>query len=193
MKYRMYDRLRDQRGAALVLTVLGITVFLGMVALAVDLGCAYRLEVDGNGDGLISVALGSVALEQNGYTAIVPEGARCRIHADRGPGIPWFRDAPDPLKQAIDRLAVAEILANARPRDAMSLWHLLWHVDDKDRWEVVDRMIELIGEPDRVWVAVPLSTDDRTRLRDRIQPDLDRARFNPDVGLIYMTNPLSLP
>ena len=62
-----------------------------------------------------------------------------------------------------------------------------------DRAAVVDRMIELIGEPDRVWVAVPLSTGDRTRLRDRIQPDLDRARFKPDVGLIYMTNPLSLP
>jgi len=62
-----------------------------------------------------------------------------------------------------------------------------------DRAAVVDRMIELIGEPDRVWVAVPLSTGDRTRLWDRIQPGLDRARFNPDVGLIYMTNPLSLP
>ncbi len=38
MKYRMYDRLRDQQGATLVLVALGMVVFLGMVALAVDLG-----------------------------------------------------------------------------------------------------------------------------------------------------------
>ncbi|MEC4669458.1 MAG: tetratricopeptide repeat protein [Nitrospirota bacterium] len=62
-----------------------------------------------------------------------------------------------------------------------------------DRAAIVDRMIELIGEPGRVWVAIPLPTGDRTRLWDRVQPDLDRARFNPDVGLIYMVDPLSLP
>ena len=38
MKYRMYDRLRDQRGATLFLVAFGIFIFLGMVALAVDLG-----------------------------------------------------------------------------------------------------------------------------------------------------------
>ncbi len=32
------DRVRDEQGAAMVLTVLGIVVFLGMVALAVDIG-----------------------------------------------------------------------------------------------------------------------------------------------------------
>ncbi len=31
-------RLRDEQGATLVLVALGISVFLGMVALAVDLG-----------------------------------------------------------------------------------------------------------------------------------------------------------
>ncbi len=62
-----------------------------------------------------------------------------------------------------------------------------------DRAAVVDRMIELIGEPDRVWVAVPLPTGDRTRLWDRIQPGLDRRGLDPDVGLIYMAVPLSLP
>ncbi len=34
----MFERVRDQRGATLVLVALGIVVFLGMVALAVDLG-----------------------------------------------------------------------------------------------------------------------------------------------------------
>ncbi len=62
-----------------------------------------------------------------------------------------------------------------------------------DRAAVVDRMIELIGEPDRVWVAVPLPTGERTRLWDRIQPGLDRRGLDPDVGLIYMAEPLSLP
>ena len=58
---------------------------------------------------------------------------------------------------------------------------------------MIDRMIELIGEPERVWVAVPLPTGDRTRLWDRIQPGLDRRGLDPDVGLIYMAVPLSLP
>ncbi len=34
----MFERIRDQRGATLVMVALGLFVFLGMVALAVDLG-----------------------------------------------------------------------------------------------------------------------------------------------------------
>lgn len=126
-------------------------------ATAVDLGCAYRLEVDRLGNGLISVALGSVVLERRrpGYEAFVPEGAACRVYTGTGPGVPFFQDATARFKSTIERFekgpsepdALAALLAAASPRDAMSLWHVLWLVPQPQRRDVAARMIELTGEP----------------------------------------------
>ncbi|MCH6563821.1 MAG: hypothetical protein IH800_15530 [Myxococcales bacterium] len=58
---------------------------------------------------------------------------------------------------------------------------------------MIDRMLELIGEPERVWVALPLPTGERERPWDRIQSGLDRVGLDPEVGLIYMADPLPLP
>ncbi len=72
-------------------------------AVAVDLGCAYQLEVDESGDGFLDVTLGSVALERgDGYSVTVPAGAKCRLYAKRGPGLPWYGDADEPFRDAID-------------------------------------------------------------------------------------------
>ncbi len=62
-----------------------------------------------------------------------------------------------------------------------------------DRAAMIDRMLELIGEPERVWVALPLPTGERGRPWDRIQSGLDRVGLDPEVGLIYMADPLPLP
>ncbi len=161
-KAGLVHRLRLDHGTidALITAPPRLFVVSTPSALAVDLGCAYRLEVDASGEGLISVALGSVALEGDGYVATVPEGARCRLYANRGPGIPWFTDAPDALKRAIEPLSVTEILDHARPRDVLTLWHLLWHVDAARRSEVIDRMIDLVGIP-------PGLDPDRARQLDR--------------------------
>jgi hypothetical protein len=39
------------------------------------------------------------------------------------------------------------VLAEARPRDALSLWHLLSRVDGADRGRVFDRLARLVPPP----------------------------------------------
>ena len=58
----MFERIRDQHGATLVLVALGIIVFLGMVALAVDLGMALtaRTESQRTADAAALAGAGSL-------------------------------------------------------------------------------------------------------------------------------------
>ena len=68
---------------------------------AVDLGCAYTLTVRPDGSGLIEVTLGWVGFEYAGREAFIPAGARCATRPGRGPGTPWYADAPAPLVRAL--------------------------------------------------------------------------------------------
>jgi len=125
-------------------------------ALAADLGCAYTISVLPDGHGSISVTAGAVSLE--GKTqAYVPAGASCALYPDRGPGIPAFAEAPAALREALRRFdggeaaALDAVLAYAaRPRDTLTLWHLLPRTTDSARAEVIDRLQALApGGPDR--------------------------------------------
>src|SRR5689334_23005587 len=103
-------------------------------ARATDLGCEYTLNVDSAGDGLLQVSMGWVAFSLDGRESFIPAGAECRTRRHRGPGIPYYSDAPDALRSAVsafergDRTAVAPLLAAARDRDGLTLWHLLTRV-----------------------------------------------------------------
>jgi hypothetical protein len=105
-------------------------------ALAVDLGCAYTLQIDAQGAGLLRVTSGWVGLEREGRDAFVPEGpcARCatmpgRNAALRRRAVGLRRSADRPRLQPLDdprRAAALElVISTARRRDAMTLWHLL--------------------------------------------------------------------
>jgi hypothetical protein len=72
-------------------------------ALAVDLGCVYSLEVDDAGVGTLRVTRGWVAFEQGGKQSFVPAGAMCLTRPKLGPGTPYFQDASQELKNAIER------------------------------------------------------------------------------------------
>jgi hypothetical protein len=141
-------------------------------AVAVDLGCEYTLVVDEAGDGWLEVALGWVALETEGFMATVPMNAACRLRAGAGPGIPCFADAAGAFRAAVEQFdampghatAVDTMLAEARPRDTLTLWHLLSRVEPLHRREVADRVMELAGMPPDV------------RLEDVI--NLDRASLD---------------
>ena len=141
-------------------------------AVAVDLGCAYTLVVDEAGDGLLEVALGWVALEAEGYTSTVPMNATCRLRTGAGPGVPCFVDAGGAFRAAVERFdaklrpaaAVDTMLVEARPRDTLTLWHLLPRVEAPQRRRVADRMIELAGMP------ADVGLDDVMRL-DRVSLD----------------------
>ena len=131
-------------------------------ATAVDLGCMYTLEVAGSGAGRVEVTSGWVAFEMNGHESFIPAGAQCETRPEFGPGTPCFTDASDNFKAALVRLdfeklapterdsALKTIVAEARPRDAFSLWHLLNRVDPVERPQVYDRLAQLAPPPDGV-------------------------------------------
>ncbi len=118
-------------------------------ATAVDLGCAYTLEVDDRGDGELAVTLGYVALAEGDRESLVPAGARCRMRRGHGPGTPFADDAPAALRAALAEFdfvavppngTVGRILAAARPADAVTLWHLLGRTAGAERAAVCDAL-----------------------------------------------------
>jgi hypothetical protein len=62
-------------------------------ATAIDLGCAYTLQMDRRGDGMLRVTHGWVGLERDGRATYVPRGALPDSHRS-GPGTPRYEDAP---------------------------------------------------------------------------------------------------
>jgi hypothetical protein len=126
-------------------------------AVAVDLGCAYTLEVDGQGAGLLRVLHGWVGFEHEGRESFIPEKALCRTRPGIGPGTPYLEDAPAAFANALTAIdfgdpaargpAVDLVIARARPRDALSLWHLLTRVEGDDRDRVYARLAALVPPP----------------------------------------------
>jgi hypothetical protein len=122
---------------------------------AVDLGCEYALNANELGLGLLRVTKGWVSFQWKGMESLVPAGASCRTHPGTGPGIPYFDDAPESLKQALENFGNEKdgsatldvILSAARIRDTLSLWHLLQRVDVSDRARVYDRIAALTPVP----------------------------------------------
>lgn len=142
---------------------------------AVDLGCAYTMDVDDAGNGLMQVTLGWVSLEHDGRESLVPAGASCRTRAEVGPGTPFFDDAADSLKKALIEIdfekggnaALESVLSAARVRDTLTLWHLLSRVDGAGRLRVYTRMVELAPLPDGIAPAKALKLDAETLKRWR--------------------------
>ncbi len=122
-------------------------------ARAVDLGCEYTLNVDAKGDGVLRVQMGWVAFQVGAREAFIPAGATCVTRRRGGPGIPYFEDASAALRGGVegfergDRGALSGLLAAARPRDGLTLWHLLTRAPEGDRGAVFDRFAELVHLP----------------------------------------------
>ena len=127
-------------------------------ATAIDLGCEYTLEVDKNGNSFVDVNSGMVALESRGNDAIVPQGAVCESKRNSGNGTPYFPDANTEFKAALTRYnfenggtdALNVVLLNARKKDAVSLWNLLFTSKLKQKEIVFNRLAELIPPPANV-------------------------------------------
>jgi hypothetical protein len=123
-------------------------------ALAADLGCAYTLEVDDHGASLLHVTSGWVALELKDRESMVPAGAACETRPGIGPGTPYFEDSAPGFREALQKVdfdsdsnALGLLLDQARPRDTLTLWHLLARVNGADRVRVYDKMAAFVPPP----------------------------------------------
>jgi len=123
-------------------------------AVAADLGCAYTLEVDDHGSSLLRVTSGWVALQLKDRESIVPAGAACETRPGIGPGTPYFEDSPASFREALkkvdfdnDSTALSLLLDQARPRDTLTLWHLLARVNGEDRVRVYEKMAAFAPPP----------------------------------------------
>ncbi len=136
---------------------------------AVDLGCAYTMKADEEGNGLLRVTLGWVSLEWDGRESLVPAGASCRTRAKSGPGTPYFDDASAEFQDALarfdsqgDAAAIDSVLTEARVRDTLTLWHLLPRVTPSLRQRVYNRMVALVPLPQSVSPEKALRLDPDT-------------------------------
>jgi hypothetical protein len=158
-------------------------------ATAIDLGCIYTLRVSEQGDAVLTVESGWVLLESADREALVPEGAEAATRRGRGPGSPYYRDAPLGFREALRRVdfgdeperheALGLVLLEARPRDALTLLTLLRRVDAAQRVRIHDRLALLLPPPadvtrsgiaegdlamiDRWWTALKLDFPKKKR------------------------------
>jgi hypothetical protein len=155
-----HHRLALDRGTlhALIVAPPGQFVVDTPSARATDLGCAYTLHVDDDGLGLLSVQSGWVAFEFQGRESFVPAGASCRTVPREGPGTPRYDDAEQAFQDSLDEVdyggdatktepSLEYVLQHARPRDAMTLWHLIARVDAARRGAVVDALAARVPMP----------------------------------------------
>jgi len=128
-------------------------------AVAADLGCAYTLEVNGEGASLLHVTSGWVALQLKDRESIVPAGAACQTRPGIGPGTPYFEDVSESFRASLatfdfdpeaKAVALESLLSQARPRDSLTLWHLLSRAEGLDRQRVYERLAALAPPPSNV-------------------------------------------
>ncbi len=158
-------------------------------ALAVDLGCAYTLEVEPDGVGRLAVTSGWVELGWEGRGSLVPAGAHCQTRPGIGPGSPVWDDAPLPLQDALARYEfeaggipdLARVLELARPLDGLTLWHLLLRAEGEDIQRVYARLAELVPPPPGVTPEGVARRDDRMLEAWRSRLGLRWFRKTPTV------------
>jgi len=146
--------------------------------LASDIGCAFTLTYEET-QGMLRVTSGWVDFDGDTRSALVPQGAQSELDRERGPGTPYWDDAPPALREALraydtkaSHTALAHVLAAARPRDAMSVHHMLERAPREFRGPLFDRLAELAPPPAGVT---------REGILDRDQRMLDAWR--EDLGL----------
>lgn len=124
-------------------------------AVAVDLGCAYTLEVDKEGNSKLHVTSGYVALERDGRESIVPAGGMAITKKGKGLGTPYYEDVSAQFQKAVYQFdfengganSLKTILVNSREKDALTLWHLLSRTKDADREQVFKTLNKLVKLP----------------------------------------------
>lgn len=118
--------------------------------LASDIGCAFTLEYGANA-GQVHVTSGWVDFDGEDRSALIPSGAITELRDDN-PGSPFYADATPAFRAALRAYdfqdgALTPILEAARPRDAMTLLHLLEQAPRSDRGVLFDALARLAPPP----------------------------------------------
>ena len=127
-------------------------------AEAIDLGCAYTLEVDEQKRTYLHVEHGYVALNYRGNEIIVHSGTVCETRPGVGPGTIHDEECTPAFKEALSRVdferdhadSLNVVLEQARRSDAFSLWFLLSRVPTPERGRVYDGLANLSPPPSGV-------------------------------------------
>lgn len=154
-------------------------------AVAVDMGCAYRLTVDETGAGQLEVTFGWVALVRDGRESMVPTGAVCLIRPAIGPGTPFYKNKSARFQQALERLDFEQggppeleiILNESQSSDVFTLWHLLPRVFGVERELLYGRMAELAPPPEGVTREGIMRLDAKMLIRWKEEIDLKTEFF----------------
>lgn len=118
--------------------------------LASDIGCAFTLQYGGDA-GQVRVTSGWVDFDGEDRSALIPGGAITELRGDN-PGSPFYADATPAFRAALhaydfEHGALTPILDTARPRDAMTLLHLLERAPRSDRAVLYDALAKLAPPP----------------------------------------------
>lgn len=148
-------------------------------ALAIDMGCAYSLEVDQHGAARLEVTSGWVALSLKDRESMVPAGAVCITKPGIGPGTPFLQSSSLEFRQSLAKIDFEDgaseylktLLSEARREDGLTLWNLLLRVEVRERELVYERLLELVPTPDGITKEGILAGDRRMLdlWRDRVE------------------------
>jgi hypothetical protein len=144
--------------------------------LASDIGCAFDLQYDG-ASGEVRVTSGWVDFDGEDREALIPAGAVAELHGEN-PGSPYYADATPAFRAALRAYdhgtgPIAPVLASARPRDAMTLLHLLERAPRPERAPLFDALSRLAPPPPGVT---------REGVLDRDEDMLDQWRHSLGLG-----------
>lgn len=116
-------------------------------AAAVDLGCAYDMEVDTAGRTHLRVSTGAVSLEgKAGHTAYVLAGHEVEVVPGRGPGTPIAVDTTPAVRAAVAKLdggdaaGLTALVDAAEPNDMVTLWNVVARTEGSQRAQAVTKL-----------------------------------------------------
>ena len=166
--------------------------------VAADMGCAYTLEVTKEGASLLHVTSGWVALQLKDRESMVPAGAACQTRPGVGPGTPYFEDASEEFRNALVKFdfdhdnttnvgpsPLGVILYTARPRDSLTIWHLLYRSNEAERAAVYDRLAQLAPPPSGITREGILKLDNE--MMDRWRDSLASTWYTNPPGKLEKT------
>jgi len=118
--------------------------------LASDVGCAFDLRYDGE-SGTVYVTSGWVDFDGEDRSTLIPAGAIAELRG-KNPGAPYYTDATPAFRAALRAYddgsgAIGPVIATARPRDAMTLLHLLERAPREERGPLFDALARIAPPP----------------------------------------------